>query len=109
MGAVDAMDVHDKLLTDEQSGYNGLDLEEPTVAPTQTPPPLIDQPAANDNLKNLTGRQHQNITRIIKKFSDGALSQSAASTLLKNGFGLTDKMVADLLGLKPVVKKSIKK
>ena len=53
----------------------------------------------NDNLKNLTGRQHQNVMRIVRQFSQGKLTKAQASLMLKNGFGFTDKDVNDFLGI----------
>lgn len=54
---------------------------------------------ANDNIKNLTGRQYQNVMRIVRQFSTGKLTKAQASLMLKNGFNFTDKDVNDFLGL----------
>jgi hypothetical protein len=54
---------------------------------------------ANDSIKNLTGRQYQNVMRIVRQFSTGKLTKGQASLMLKNGFGFTDKDVNDFLGL----------
>ena len=53
--------------------------------------------ASNDNIKNLTGRQHQNIDRIIRKVNQGKITKEAATMLLKSGYGLTDEEVNTLL------------
>lgn len=54
---------------------------------------------ANDNIKNLTGRQYQNVMRIVRQFSTGKLTKAQASLMLKNGFNFTDKDVNDFLGI----------
>jgi len=53
----------------------------------------------NESLKNLTGRQHQNVMRIVRQFTQGKLTKAQASLMLKNGFGFTDKDVNDFLGI----------
>jgi len=52
---------------------------------------------ANDNIKNLTGRQHQNIDRIVRKMQQGKLSKEQATMLLKSGYGLTDEEANQML------------
>ena len=54
---------------------------------------------ANDNLKNLSGRQYQNVMRIVRQFTSGKLTKAQASLMLKNGFGFTDQDVNDFLGI----------
>lgn len=53
----------------------------------------------NDNIKNLTGKQYQQVTRIIREYSKGKLTIEAAKALLKSGFGLSDEYISSLLGL----------
>lgn len=53
----------------------------------------------NDNIKNLTGRQHQNLVRIITHYTKGKLTREQASTLLKTGLGLGDSDINALLGI----------
>jgi hypothetical protein len=53
----------------------------------------------NDNLKNLTGRQWQNLTRIIRKFEKGDITQDQAKLLLKSSLGLTDEEVNVMLSI----------
>lgn len=45
----------------------------------------------NDNIKNLTGRQMQNIERIVRKWKGGTLTREQAASMLRNGYGLTDE------------------
>jgi hypothetical protein len=56
-------------------------------------------PSVNNVLTNLTGRQHQQISRIVRQYTQGKLSLSQASLMLKNGFGFTDDDVTAYLGL----------
>lgn len=71
---------------------------------TKYPPPATAAvpaaPAAmvNDNIKNLTGRQHQQLLRIIKQYGQGKLSRTVASTMLKTGLGLGDQDIETMLG-----------
>jgi hypothetical protein len=44
----------------------------------------------NDAIKNLSGRQYQNVMRIVRQFSTGKINKQQASLMLKNGFGFTD-------------------
>jgi len=53
----------------------------------------------NDALKNLSGRQYQNVMRIVRQFGNGKLTKQQASLMLKNGFGFTDSDVDTFLGV----------
>jgi hypothetical protein len=70
----------------------------PSTNPTLNP---TDQPiaASNDSIKNLTGRQYQNVMRIVRQFTGGKLTKEQAALMLKNGFAFTDSDVNTFLGL----------
>jgi len=53
----------------------------------------------NDALKNLSGRQYQNVMRIVRQFANGKLNKQQASLMLKNGFGFSDSDVNTFLGV----------
>jgi hypothetical protein len=53
----------------------------------------IDEPKTNDTFTNLTGRQMQNIQRIIRKFNKDELTFEQASQMLKAGFGMSEEEV----------------
>jgi len=55
--------------------------------------------AVNENLKNLSGRQWQSLTRIIRKFEKGEISQEQAKLLLKSSLGLNDDEVNTMLAI----------
>lgn len=53
--------------------------------------------ATNDNVKNMTGRQFQNLERVIRKYRAGKLDKPSAALLLKNSFGLGDDDIETML------------
>jgi hypothetical protein len=55
--------------------------------------------AVNDNIKNLTAKQHQQLVRIIRQYSKGQLTPEAAKILLKTGLALSDEEINSLLGI----------
>lgn len=52
----------------------------------------------NDNIKNMTAKQHQQLLRIIRQYKKGILDKPQASILIKSGLGLDDPEVEALLG-----------
>lgn len=70
-----------------------VDVQENTQVAQQTP--MI----SNDAIRNLTGRQYQNVMRIVRQFTQGKLSKPQASLMLKNGFNFTDDDVNTFLGI----------
>lgn len=52
----------------------------------------------NENIKNMTAKQHQQLLRIIRQFKKGQLDKLQASILIKSGLGLDDSEVEALLG-----------
>lgn len=54
---------------------------------------------ANDNIKNLTAKQHQQLMRIIRQYSKGQLTVDAAKTLLRTGLNLEENDINSLLGI----------
>jgi DNA-binding Lrp family transcriptional regulator len=75
--------------------------ESPVVAnnaPTESDEMNSENPV-NDNLKNLSGRQYQQLMRVIRQFSQGKISKEIAVTMLKSGLGMTDAEVNAMLGI----------
>lgn len=68
----------------------------PAAAPTGEQQQAVQ---VNENLKNLTGRQHQQLLRIIRQFSQGKITKEIATTMLKTGLGLTDQDINAMLGV----------
>jgi hypothetical protein len=52
----------------------------------------------NDNVKNLTAKQHQQIMRIVREFNKGKMTRAAATAMLKSGYGFNDVDVVSFLG-----------
>lgn len=70
-----------------------------SVAVKTTNQPAEVKAEMNDAIKNLTGRQYQNVMRIVRQFGNGKLSKAQASLMLKNGFGFTDSDINTFLGV----------
>ena len=68
----------------------------PTGQPEGQP---INQQEVNDSIKNLTGRQYQQVLRIIRQFGQGKITKEIATTMLKAGLGLTDAEINTMLGV----------
>lgn len=78
-------------------------------APEPVATPTLDsdlpQVSANDNIKNLTAKQHQQLMRIIRQYSKGQLTEIAARALLRTGLGLDDNDINSLLGIQIAMSK----
>lgn len=99
IGAVDSNDVRSKITADPASGFNGLPVLDPLPEPEEEPATDGGTPEANAILQNLSGRQYQQVVRVMRNHAKGALGTEQAGVLLKGGFGLTDTDVATLLGV----------
>jgi DNA-binding Lrp family transcriptional regulator len=53
----------------------------------------------NSILRNLSGRQQQQLERLIKKYKKGSLDESTTRTLLKSSLGLKDDEINSILGI----------
>jgi DNA-binding Lrp family transcriptional regulator len=51
----------------------------------------------NENLKNLSGRQMQQLQRVLSKYKNGKLTKPEATLLLKNSYGIGDDDINMLL------------
>jgi len=81
----------------EKMGIDPKDYPNETSAGTTV---VTDENLANENLKNLTGRQGQQIERVVRKYNSGAYTLEQAKIMLKGGFGLSDEEVTAMLGIK---------
>ena len=70
-----------------------------TTGATATPAPNAAPIAANDAIRNLTGRQYQNVMRIVRNFGNGKLNKEQATLMLKSGYGLSDVEINTFLGV----------
>lgn len=98
---LDVGDVIDKLPNDFVYDKLNVPKEYRTATPAAVPGTTteVQQAAVNDNVKNLTAKQHQQLVRIIRQHSKGQLNQVQATALLKTGLGLSDADIASLLGI----------
>lgn len=90
--------VLESMTTDEIRSLAGLI---PAVGGSVVPDGSMPAPQGlgNDSIKNLTGRQYQNVMRIVRQFTGGKLTKEQAALMLKNGFAFTDSDVNTFLGL----------
>lgn len=72
--------------------------ELPAPAGSILPGQQASDTVTNDNIKNLTAKQHQQLLRIIRQYGKGQLTKEAATTLLRTGLGLDDADILSLLG-----------
>lgn len=59
--------------------------------------PAAVQPITNQVLTNMTGRQNQNLKRILREFKADPSTRVLTKTHLQTGFGLTDQQIEDIL------------
>lgn len=59
----------------------------------------VQEAMVNENVKNLTGRQHQQLLRIIRQFGQGKITREIAVTLLKTSLGLSDDEITTMLNI----------
>jgi len=72
---------------------------EPSAAPVDgTTPQAATSVTVNDNLKSMTGRQWQQMARIVREFSKGKITRDQAGMMLRSGYGLSDDEVMTMLG-----------
>ena len=65
-----------------------------TAAPAASTQPGM---PVNENMKNMTGRQFQNLERVIRRYRAGKIDKAAAVLLLKSSFGLGDDDIETML------------
>ena len=81
----------------EKAGIDITQYQTPEVA--GQPSAVQEQAVVNDNLKNLTGRQYQQLMRVIRQFSQGKITKEVASMMLKSGLGMNDDEINTMLGI----------
>lgn len=52
----------------------------------------------NDHLKGMTGRQWQQMARIVREYTKGKLTRQQAEMMLRSGFGMSDEELVAMLG-----------
>lgn len=71
------------------------------VGPNPQPDEQPQAPAvmSNDNIKKLSGREYQNLMRIVRHYAQEKITLEMARTMLSAGFGLSAEEVNTLLGV----------
>lgn len=86
----------------EKAGLPALEKQPAdVVGPNPQPDEQPQTPAqlSNDNIKKLSGREYQNLMRIVRHYAQEKITLEMARTMLSAGFGLTAEEVNTLLGV----------
>lgn len=82
----------------DKTKYTDAPIEAPVKAAPVNAPVQTAEQMVNENLKNLTAKQHQQLERIIRQYKKGKLERATAELLLKSGLGLSTEDIAVVLG-----------
>lgn len=80
----------------DTSKYTDAPAESATAAPAA--PTTQSETMVNDNVKNLTAKQHQQLLRIIRQYTKEQITREVATILLKTGLGFSDEEITGILG-----------
>jgi DNA-binding transcriptional regulator YhcF (GntR family) len=100
-----ATKVLETMSPNEVRALAGLQPSSNDIQPTEntttnsSPTDVQEEMQSNDALKNLTGRQYQNVMRIVKQYAKGSLNLVQAKLLLSKGYGLTENDINQFLGV----------
>jgi hypothetical protein len=86
----------------EKAGLPALEKQPAdVVGPNPQPDEVPQTPVVmgNDNIKKLSGREYQNLMRIVRHYAQEKITLEMARTMLSAGFGLTPEEVNTLLGV----------
>jgi len=75
----------------------GIDVSKYPSAQTPTAEP--EQQMVNEAIRGLSGRQYQQLMRIVREYSKGKLTLEAARALMRSGYGLNAEEIDTLLGV----------
>ena len=76
--------------------FEQLGIDPTKYQPAQPVQPTL-QNAVNENLKNMTGRQFQQLTRVLNRFRKGKIQRQEAELLLRDSYGLGPDDISELL------------
>lgn len=76
----------------------GIDVAKYNVTP-QGGEIAVNNARVNDSLKNLTGRQYQQLMRVVRQFSQGKITKQQAAVMLGSGLGLNEGEINTMLGV----------
>jgi hypothetical protein len=86
----------------EKAGLQPLEKPADVVGPNPQPdeqPQSVEQLASNDNIKKLSGREYQNLMRIVRQYMQEKITLEMARTMLSAGFGLSPQEIDTMLGV----------
>jgi hypothetical protein len=86
----------------EKAGLQPLEKPADVVGPNPQPdeqPQSVEQLASNDNIKKLSGREYQNLMRIVRQYMQEKITLEMARTMLSAGFGLSAEEIDTMLGV----------
>ena len=69
----------------------------PEISISETP---IIASEINEAIKTLSGRQYQNLMRLVRHYTQGKITLEQARVMIGSGFGLKDQQIDVLLGVK---------
>jgi hypothetical protein len=76
------------------SKYQNTNPETGVVVPNEQELAVV-----NDSLRNMTGRQYQQLMRVVRQFSQGKITKEQATVMLKSGLGMSDSEINAMLGV----------
>jgi hypothetical protein len=86
----------------EKAGLQPLEKPADVVGPNPQPdeqPQSVEQLSSNDNIKKLSGREYQNLMRIVRQYMQEKITLEMARTMLSAGFGLSAQEIDTMLGV----------
>ena len=86
----------------EKAGLPPLEKPADVVGPNPQPdeqPQAVEALQSNDNIKKLSGREYQNLMRIVRQYMQEKISLEMARTMLSAGFGLSAQEIDTMLGV----------
>jgi hypothetical protein len=86
----------------EKAGLQPLKKPADVVGPNPQPdeePQSVEALQSNDNIKKLSGREYQNLMRIVRQYMQEKITLEMARTMLSAGFGLSAQEIDTMLGV----------
>jgi hypothetical protein len=86
----------------EKAGLQPLEKPADVVGPNPQPdeqPQTVEALQSNDNIKKLSGREYQNLMRIVRQYMQEKITLEMARTMLSAGFGLSAQEIDTMLGV----------
>jgi hypothetical protein len=86
----------------EKAGLQPLAKPADVVGPNPQPdeqPQSVEALQSNDNIKKLSGREYQNLMRIVRQYMQEKITLEMARTMLSAGFGLSAQEIDTMLGV----------